>query len=330
MKKTKSRLIRAAACIGVGAVVLTTAVFANFDNANGYSTIKTAAKNSLFADNYTAAIKGDISLDNESRMGLDYVIKVDKDGNPKYKSEALTDSFYENDNWLSSTIIQDGYKAYEYRLSGKSIKEKYPMTIYSSDITETLSRDNEVAVKSVNFAESLCDTLIGDIKNNIVLVNNSDDTRTYSLNMSGEQLPKYVTAAFSLFTAAIRTQNEDIEATYGDEAGMIFNEIMLNENEPYINCVNGNIVIDSHDRITGFDGKVVLTGYDNDGNYRDITFSINLNVSDYGTTSIESVNLDEYKDYTTGMHSYKYSDDSIEVEGDETQVVIDGAEAQED
>lgn len=319
MKKTKSRLIRAAACIGVGAVVLTTAVFANFDNANGYSTIKTAAKNSLFADNYTATVKGDISLDNESRIGLDYVIKMDKDGNPKYKSEEFLGNSYENDTRRSSTIIQDGYKAFEYNLSGETVKEKYPMTEYRNDITETLSRDNEVAVKSVNFVESLCDTLIGDIKNNIVLVNGSDDTRTYSLNMSGEQLPKYVTAAFSLLTAAIRTQNEDIEATYGDEAGMVFNEIMLNENEPYINCVNGNVVIDSHDRITGFDGKVVLTGYDNDGNYRDITFSLNLNISDYGTTSIEPVNLDDYQVYTTGIHSYKYSDDSIEVEVDEAQ-----------
>ena len=89
MKKTRNRIIRAAACIGVGVAVLGMAVFANFDNANGYGVVKEAAKNTFFSsDNVTADINVSADLEGSNLFGGKALIKKDAGGDVKMQTSS--------------------------------------------------------------------------------------------------------------------------------------------------------------------------------------------------------------------------------------------------
>lgn len=325
MKKTKNRLMRAAACIGVGVVVLTTAVFANFDNANGYGTIKTAVKNNIFLDNYT--MTADVSVDVDGEVFDDYrwLVKMNSNGNPRMEFTNAIFGRNETAYYSDKVIIQDGYKATEFYQKLVDIQEdniskwKRPVT-GEQTLPDTLSQDNDMFVKGVNFVESVCDTLVGDIKNNIVLVDKGDGFRTYNVNMSGEQLPKYVTAAVSFLSSSMRANQDDINESYSDDR--VYNdlrEVFLNDNEPYINNVSGEIQIDNHDRITAFDGRIVLRGFDKSGSPKDITAKLSIDFSDFDKTVIDSVNLGEYEDISTFNAAYETDEDTLIVEKDSVE-----------
>ena len=312
MKKTRNRIIRAAACIGVGVAVLGMAVFANIDNANGYGVVKEAAKNTFFSsDNVTADINVSADLDGSNLFGGKALIKKDAGGDVKMQTLSQTydetGAMVDTDNLMT---IQDGYRlsSYTYNTSeGPEIyKTKYKMS--DRDISEELFANTEVLDKQIGFLETLADTLIGDIKNNIVLTDSSDGNRTYTINMTGEQLPKYMTAAFSLFNASVRANYENANEIFdGEDANIeIMSEMFLNKNEPYVNTISGSVSIDDNGRLSAFDGKVVLTGYDNTGAQKNLNMGLNAVFKDYGTTSIERVNADEYEDISTRITT-KYS-----------------------
>lgn len=312
MKKTRNRIIRAAACIGVGVAVLGMAVFANIDNANGYGVVKEAAKNTFFSsDNVTADINVSADLDGSNLFGGKALIKKDAGGDVKMQTLSQTydetGAMVDTDNLMT---IQDGYRlsSYTYNTSeGPEIyKTKYKMS--DRDISEELFANTEVLDKQIGFLETLADTLIGDIKNNIVLTDSSDGNRTYTINMTGEQLPKYMTAAFSLFNASVRANYENANEIFdGEDANIeIMSEMFLNKNEPYVNTISGSVSIDNNGRLSAFDGKVVLTGYDNTGAQKNLNMGLNAVFKDYGTTSIERVNADEYEDISTRITT-KYS-----------------------
>lgn len=323
MKKNKNRVIRAAICIGVSVILLTMAVFANYDNANGYSTIKEAAKNTLYTDNMTVSASMEATIDGVSLGKYDGTIKLDKTDDVKMQSVMNFSSVeYATE---SMETVQDGYKFVKYNYNGSAYDHSsaYKYRISDNDLPMIMDRDNEVFTKGVNLVETLCDTLIGDVKNNIVLESADGDSRTYRLNMTGEQLPKYMTAGFSFFCAGMRANNDSIYvAGDGSEAEVqsLINEIFLNSTEPYINNVNGSVTVDEQNRITSFEGKLIITGYDNQGNAKNMTFDIFMTVGEFDTTSIERVNPDEYED----VRSYGMTDES----GNE--IIIDSIDRSEE
>lgn len=319
MKKTKNRLMRAAACIGVGVVVLTTAVFANFDNANGYGTIKTAIKNNIFLDNYTMTAEAAVDVDGDVFNDYQWSVKMNRNGNPRMESTNTILGRNKTAYYSDKMIIQDGYRLTDLQQRFSDIdavnnsKWKYDLSGGQS-FPDTMSKDNDMFMKGVNFVESVCDTLVGDVKNNIVLVDKGDGVRTYNINMSGEQLPKYVTAAVSFFSSSMRANKADIDETYSDdEVYDVLQEVFMNDNEPYINNVSGEIQIDNHDRITAFDGRIIISGFDKSGSKKDITVRLSANFGDFDATVIDMVNPDDYEDVSSYMSSYEVDGDSLEL-----------------
>ncbi len=309
MKKNKNRFVRAAICIGVSIVLLTMAVFANYDNANGYSTIKEAAKNMMYTDNMTVNTILEANIDGVSLGKYNGTIKLDKIGDVKMQSSMN----FGNSEYTSESFetVQDGYKFNKYSYGGvNDYSSSYKYQISDDSLPMVMDRDNEMFTKGVNLVETLCDTLIGDVKNNIVLAETDGGSRTYSLNVSGEQLPKYMTAAFSFMCAGMRSDMDydaDVEIS---ETEKMINEMFVNPTEPYINNVNGKVTVDECNRVTAFDGKLIITGYDNQGNAKDMTFDVNMTAGEFGTTAIERVNPDEYEDIvSSSSYAVTYSDD---------------------
>ena len=76
----------------------------------------------------------------------------------------------------------------------------------------------EYSDKMVKFLSVFADTVVGDLKNNVVLVNDEDGIRSYSLDVTADQVPALISAGLDLVLAQENTTNyvsyEDYDASY--------------------------------------------------------------------------------------------------------------------
>ncbi len=314
--KKKNRKLRAALCVCAALLILSMAVFANYDNAGGYAAIKNGVKSLLYQDNCTLNVKADVSLDGASiGCASEMTYKLDKNGEVQtYMRESYANLDGVQDVYEVVEQNGDRYVYSEYVAYDTGEKQVDKLMYPDSGDGTFFDVDDELFDKGVNFVETLSDVLVGDIKNNIVLAQTDGANRTYSLNMSGEQLPKYMTAAFSFICAGSR---QDAVFDLGGDMGAVMNNMMINQNEPYINNVCGNVTLDDRDRITAFDGKVTVTGYDENNDAHDLCFNLSLTAGGYGTTKIDPVNPDEYQN-VRDLPNYVKTE-SVEVSGDDIE-----------
>lgn len=306
--KNKKRALRAITCIGVGVVMLTVAVFANYDNANGYDTIKTALKNMLMNErNYTENTSVEFKVNDQILGAFNINSKVDKDGEAQYQT-VETSSSSNGVEYERSTTIQDGWM-FEKSVYPNAIGQSpnaYKSKLNGDDVYAQIINGGDLMNKTVNVVESLADLFVGDMKNNIILVGTEDGNRTYSISMTGEQLPQYITSVFSLVSASIKASYENIDPSAATSEIESADEIFRSDVEPVISAVNGLITIDEHDRITSSSGDIVITGYNLSGQKIDISLSMSGGAGDFGTTVIDKVNPDEYQEDPYSSSSVVY------------------------
>ena len=66
MKKIlKGKYAKSISCLGLGVVILSAAVFANYDNANGYTDYKNALKQIPFEENVSVDLTASLLYDGE-------------------------------------------------------------------------------------------------------------------------------------------------------------------------------------------------------------------------------------------------------------------------
>lgn len=178
-------------CLITGLVILTTAVYANYDNAIGYANYKNAVKKLMVQDNFTADATVDLHVDGESMVKQSMSVKLE---GPKKGSSVET---------------SDSYKNYRYYSDGKMVNYWEDSNTYStyetsSNVMQMLDADDETQQKAVRFAELLADTLVGDLKNSFVLVSDEDGIKEYNVSISGSQIPEVVNAGVSLMFSSIK------------------------------------------------------------------------------------------------------------------------------
>ncbi|WP_312091807.1 hypothetical protein [Aminipila sp.] len=185
-----------AVCLLAGMFVLTSSVYANYDNARGYTNYKEAVKDLiLYEDNFSA--EGDMSIfvDGEKVAATKATFKVD--GKDYYIRTAMEEELSGKGKQYENIQIHQGGKLYYY----------YPETnsYWISENAEGFRPDmSDPAVKKgIRFVELFADAMVGDLKNNFVLTSKEGDNRTYSVDVSGSQIPEIVHAGLSLvFTAS--------------------------------------------------------------------------------------------------------------------------------
>ncbi|MBN7773423.1 hypothetical protein [Clostridium aminobutyricum] len=198
-------------CLVAGMLVLTTAVYANYDNAGGYTNYKNAVKNLAFdADNYTADANMTFIMDGEEMTTSEFLYKCNNGDTSQYN---LT-----NDNF-SGEASKSEYYSY---VNGDKRYVYYPETnmYYESKIDGEKNKtiiplDDATSKKAVRFAELMADAFVGDLKNNVVLVSEEDGVRKYSIHVEKSQIPEIVNAGLSLmFTANNNSPNSSSYVTY--------------------------------------------------------------------------------------------------------------------
>lgn len=303
----KKRYAKVTCCFLAGAAVLTAAVFANYDNAGGYSVCKNALKNVLYQKNFTTNMKMEVSLDDQLLASVNIEERRAADGEPylytSHSSKKLTDNgSYTtscSESWEYTDQYVNKYTDTDGEISGhvnRYINDR------SSRNTSILDPDNNTEQKAIAFVEKVGDTMVGDLKNSFIQTESVDGNRTYQISLSGAQMPDWVSSGISLIVASFkdnmedrkqfREDNPDFDAAYSEGIleRKICDSIFLNS-DPILDSVYGIMRVDSNDLPTYAMGKAVVTGYDSAGQEHALTFSVELNFSDIGTTHIEPADL---------------------------------------
>lgn len=295
------KYVKAAISLGIGAVLLTSAVFANYENAGGYSVCKSALKKVAFAENFSMDYTTDITIDSESYAKMYGSYKLNAGGNPAVQSE--TTEISEDDTFFSKRTVQDELQIYQLNDGRNPDNPGYTYTAYGEpqSFAADLTNDPETGEKLINFVETLSDTLIGDLKNSFVLTSDEGGIKKYDVTLSKEQLPSYVTSGVSLLTSAIRNNNSmtvNGESSWvdGDPYGMFFGS-----GEPYVRDVSANMSVDDKGNPVQIAGSVNIIGFDTAGAEHVMSVNVSLDFYSFGTTEIERVSEEELRK----LHDYR-------------------------
>ena len=290
----KKKYFRALAGLGAGAVLLSAAVFANYDSANGYTNCKTAILGLLDCDNMSIDHTTEISLDGERAMAYYGALKIHGGGNPSFRMEQT----YEDGDASRVDIeqMQDGKNIYTYT-DEKGEKHSYyhsTDTAAKSVVAQMNESGNNLGNKVVSFAETIGDALIGDLKNNFVLTSEENGMSTYSVSLTREQMPSYVNSGISVL-ASLVTANADESAI--DEAELSPSEkaalSIFGSAEPYVRDAQLTMTVDGELHPSSIICKINFVGYDRDGGEHTLSLSSDLELYDFGSTEIEPISEEE-------------------------------------
>ena len=188
---------RVMACLIAGVCVLTVSVTAAFGSINGYANYKTAVKAlALDVDNVSA--KGTYTLTYDGQEVMNGQVDVGCDGADQYSHSVVTDGISTSEDW-STTLngvntwfnsSDDHYYNYEVEA------EKAGHGLLN------IGSDDEMSQRVFTLLELGADTVVGDLKNNVVEIDAKDGLYTYQLDIDSSQVPAVVNAALSVFAYA--------------------------------------------------------------------------------------------------------------------------------
>lgn len=300
----KSKKITAVIGIVTGAVILAGAAFASYNTSNGYDVGKLAAKALMNNENYTAEMTANLIYDGQEVENTSFKEKYDRDGDVMLNSEKYLTGNINADS--VKTYVQDGKEImiYTYENGVESTVYENGSNLYGSggifDIHRGSTADErKTEEKIIRFVELVGDTLVGDLKNNIVYVGGDDNSATYEMNLSSVQIPEFVNAGLSaLFSEFSMEDYDPDDFTTG-----------LAE-DPFISSVTLKFTVDNQGRL--LDGRFsgTLTGKDKNGQSHNAEGVMTLKMSDYGTTVPERIDMQTlpknttYVDDSMGYHEY--------------------------
>lgn len=290
MNKHLRKYAKPLSCLAAGAVLLSGAVFANYENANGYTNYKNAVKGMLDQTNFSIDAEMRAEIDGEMLLSLDGTFKQSENGTSTFST---AQAIGEEAN-ISKNTVQDGWGVsigkYGNYTNWYFNKKDNPKGRFIDE------EDRNVVDKVVNFAEILADTMVGDLKNNFVMVDSKDGNKSYQVSLAGSQVPELVRSGMSVLFATVK--NERYGNYYGDDEinsvdGLLWTKMLAGEQDPFIKEATCFLTLDSEGRLIKNDLKGTMTGYDKNGNTHDLTVTIALNLYDYGTTAPERIDLSE-------------------------------------
>lgn len=312
--KKRSNKFKALAGIVAGCMILTGAVFANIDNANGYSSYKNAVKNLIKLSNCTAEFNMTAYLDDTKLAEYKLSSKIE---NNKFTSSSASESAVDSEDYKSGVLDDDAtyliqnYTDGEFKVcvytKGDDGEKSINVTNMLDDIKENEvynpilggSVDEKLLDKIIQFAEVAADGFIGDIKNNFVYLGEENGEKHYNITLSREQMPSIVTSGLSLVCGITEQQYDYMindeglsERQYDyNSADDVVEMMFTNEKEPFVKSASCDFKIDSNGNLTNNVLSGAIAGYTNDGEEHSIGLRIEINLMDIGTTVADKYDI---------------------------------------
>lgn len=196
MKTNSKRLTRAVVIGLAGVLVLSVSAFAAWGSSSGYGKYKDAVtKIFTETDNVTIDADASIIMDDDVAFHSEMQYKIDgKDystydkSTPTVNTDEYGNEYFRSVIGNTETWFYDNETYYQYELDPAE--------------RENLLSLGEYGDKVIQFGKLCADTVLGDLKNNVVLVDKKDGIRNYSLDISGDQVPALINSGIDLVLAA--------------------------------------------------------------------------------------------------------------------------------
>ena len=292
MKKSKNIAI---VCAVTGVCVLTSAAFASYQTANGYDALKKSLINTIDYKNCTVSATLKMSVDDKELTNYSTSSMIDADNKMQYSSTSESSigssemndySSYTNSDYRYSKYGSDDYFI-RYDNHGNA-----PSNLWGID-----DESRPTLNKVVRFMELASDTVVGDLKNNFVCTEDTDDHTSYSLTLDSVQIPEIVNAGLSM-VFSMSNNSSSYYVAYDDNGNPVQQEYTEDDlqyytaklgNDPIVDSINMNYSINKDGSFSDGNMVVVFTGNDENGNKHTMTFNVNLSITDVGTTVITPI-----------------------------------------
>jgi len=277
-----------------GVILLTGSVLANFGSANGYRETKDAVISLIFEDNFTVEAEMYFSINGEAIERERVLWEIDM-GNDVSRRREVSSYNYLTD-WSSDLVFyyQDGLVIRQWFDSAGEIMDYNVWSDHSRGNENWLGiRTDEHSIRFANrvitFAEFAADTVMGGLKSNIVMVADEDGIRTYELNLSRRQIPGLFQSGISLLFAS------QGYISYANPEHARRDPVYMLGDDPVIDFVKISTSVDRDGNLRAVNFRTALVGERN-GERNTVEFSFNARLWDFGTTSIERLDISSIHD----------------------------------
>lgn len=190
--KTGSKRLTRAVVVGLlGVCVLSVSAFAAWGSTSGYGKYKDAVTK-VFTETDNVTIDADCYLIYDGDKAYRNITQWKIDGNDytRYDKDSGENSIESYTSVIGKTQINMSTDSkYYYQYEVDPAENANPLNL------------GDYSVKLLNFGKLCADTVLGDLKNNVVLADEKDGMRTYSLDVTADQMPALVTSGLDLLMA---------------------------------------------------------------------------------------------------------------------------------
>lgn len=300
--------------VAAGVCILTSAAFANYQTANGYEALKQSLFNLPKYENYTMDFDFAVSTDGTTIATVSEYQEFDKASelsHSKGESTTADGESYSNENWS-----QDGKDIWK---NSDGTYQGVDDVIFSGGMSSLgLTGNEETDQKIIRFLELLSDTLVGDLKNNFVCVEDGENSATYEVNLTSVQIPELVNAGLG---AVFSMQNYYYDtAEYYEDAELSEPDRIVQNlgSDPRVDSVKCRFTVNKDNTLQNGEMTVVFAGEDKNGARHDFTVNGTLDFSNVGTTTVQKLDLNsvDVEFLGTGESADVESEYEITVEDD--------------
>ena len=282
MKKNKKMIMAVSFCLGV--IILVTTALAEIASKSGYEQFKDAIK--LTAENFSE------KLDSYT---LETIVTI-KDNDKLVTSNSMLQKYNRVDGIMeNSTTIEysNGETKTNYNYSDKggtifhhSDNDIYYVNEFPRGDYTSANFSNPFKEDRAKDVERIFDALVGNLKDYVVVEDNTDGTKEFSGSLSEAQIPPLVNAVSSFA----------FKQTFSNRGYMDARLALPDISEDvFVKKVTGKASINKEGIMQSMFATAIVSGKDKSGNTHDLTFEALVRVTDINSTNIVKPDLRDKK-----------------------------------
>lgn len=277
-------------CIGLaigGSLLVTSTVMGIASGPTGYETLKAVVKNADKIENATFSMSGSLMDNNEELIKLSSTLKVQQE-------ELVSGNIFIDTNELD--------RSYIFSVKNKTMIFKHDASDVYNKITCT-EKENErekkhYATEYENpqmeaICESILDTLVGDLKNQVTLRDIGDDRKQISINLDKNEIPTLFNLLLNVRQNEERTVECETDNKMSEILGINPHDFKFPELTSSIQAeeVNVGIIIDKDNIIRKMDLEFEVIGNDAQNNIHNQKLKISFDISGINSTTADIMDL---------------------------------------
>jgi hypothetical protein len=260
----------------LGTIMFATTAIAEIASKGGYDLLKDSLK-------YTAE---SVSTTFSSyTMDASFVMKAD---GTVVSSETSTNKFdgSRHASETSTTSIHGKTKDDYYCYSDKNVrisKNSATPIYYLTELTshqEVESFRNPFKEEGADDMERIADILVGNLKEAVIVKENSDGSKELSGSLDESQIPALINAIVSLQTKNEFRSRQDMDSTMPK----ITKDVFVKE-------VSGKMIVDKNGLMQSITGKGTISGKDDNGKEHTLTFDLSAKLYNVNSTKVTKPDL---------------------------------------